>query len=675
MAITPDAFNIDSKFTKDVTNREGAGLSIGSASQSYTPASPPSFEVTVQEGPTVSEVTKTYTGPNSGVGKGAGEASHPTDSFGWTSPTGNKIAINGTAGSETIELVHHSGAAIMIDADGAIFVMPTGRKGFGLNASKGDGVIAAQNRVVIKGTGGIVVETEGSMEFNIGKNLLMDVGGDFNLTVGGATGIQSDGTLTVEAVKDVIETIGGVRRTTIAGDMRTQVVGEIRYDAGKNIETRTNQDYIAYAQKSIFLAAKESSNFEVDTGKLNLISKDDITVASDTAAYIQSENDITLESAQNLSIRSGGNFVASSKGNIYNDTEGSYEIRSTSSTQDVSGPYLMRSTSATFSTTGTLDILATGATKLHAAGTLDVKGSTIGLNNPGSATAPTAPLAQETTSPRKAAKAFSPLEAEFPDANSILDNITSEREAPDFPENAKKLSEDAMSLYENEGDTPNPKAKARAAGNRGAGSPYNAGGGLGIIGDSGNYSYDGSNNKSTGQESSYPLPGSLLNSNEKLSRHVTVGMFGNLSKCPSTNNGLSRGEILKNAQHLCVNILDPLIDKFGSKIRMNPNGAGLRIGNGGSKHYSGKAHDIRSATNDHAETAMIAKYIVENLPFDRCFLEANASGTIHIHVEAAPPGSQGQRTVWTCSDPKCNSRTEGLQLAYAQQGLKRMGFA
>lgn len=655
MVATPDAFNLDNKLTKEATNREGAGLSYGSASQAYTPAMPTTYEVTVQEGPTVSEVTKTYTGPNSGVAGGAGEASHPTDSFGWTSPTGNKIAINGTSGSETIELVHHSGAAIMIDADGAIFVMPTGRKGFGLNASKGDGVIAAQNRVVIKGTGGIVVETEGSMEFNIGKNLLMDVGGDFNLTVGGAAGIQSDGTVTVEAVKDVIELIGGCRRTTIAGDMRTQVVGEMRNDVGGNIESRTNSDYIVYAQKSIFLASKESSSFEVDTGKLNLISKDDITIGSDTGAYIQTENDITFESAQNLSIRSGGNFVASSKGNIYNDCEGSYEIRSTSSTQDVNGPYLLRSSTANFNSTGPMDL----------------RGSTIDLNK-GS---PTAPLSQETTSPRKALKAYSPQEAEFPDANTILDNLSSEREAPDFPENARKMSEDAMSLYENEGDTPNPKAKSRTSGNRGAGSPYKAGGGIGIIGDSGNYAFDGSNNKSSGQESSYPLPGSLLNSNEKLSRHVTIGMFGNLSKCPAQNNGLSRAEILKNAQHLCVNILDPLIDKFGAKLRMNPAGAGLRIGSGGSKHYSGKAHDIRSATNDHAETAMIAKYIVENLPFDRCFLEANASGTIHIHVEAAPAGSKGERAVWTCSDPKCNSKVDGLQLAYAQQGLKRMGFA
>lgn len=675
MTDSPGSFNSNSADTKGVTNREGAGLHYGDAPQSYSTTAVPTFNVTVQEGPTVSDVTRTFTGPHSGVEGGAGQAAHPSDTFGWTSPSGNKIEINGTPGAETIELVHNSGAAIMIDADGSIFLIPSSRKGFGLNAGKGDGVISAQKSVIIKGVGGITIETEGSLEFNVGKNVLFDVGGDFSLSVGGATSIQSDGTVSVEAVKDVIQTIGGIQRTTIAGDQRTQVVGEIRYDAGKNIEARTNQDFIAYSQQSIFLASKESSSFEVDTGKLNLISKDDITVGSKASAYMQAESDITFESKNNLATRTGGNIISSAKGNIYQDTDGSIETRSTSSTQDVNGPYLMRSTSATFSTTGAMNLIASGATKLHSSSPLDIKGTTIDLNAAGAADTAVAPLAQETTSPRKVLDAYSPQEAEFPDANTILDNITSEREAPDFPENAKKLSEDAMSLYQNEGDTPNPKAKARTAGNSGAGSPFKKGTEMGTITDSNNISYDGSGNNARAEQSKYPLPGSLLNANDKLSRNVTIGMFGNLSMCPATNNGLSRDEILKNAQHLCVNILDPLIDKFGSRIRMNPGRAGLRIGNGSSKHYSGKAHDIRSATNDHAETAMIAKYIVENLPYDRVFLEANKSGTIHIHVEAAPPGSTGSKTVWTCADPDCFSRTNGLQLSFAQQGLRRMGFA
>lgn len=674
MSISPQNFSLNPGLTKNVDNREGAGLGPSNA-PAFTPTTPVgTFNVSVQEGPSVSEVRKTFTGPNSGTGGGSSILTRPDDTYGWTSPSGSRVNITGGSGSETIEIVQSSGASIMIDADGAIFLQPTGRKGFGLNASAGDGVVAAQQRIVIKGNSGITLETEGNLEFNVGKDVLMDVGGDFSLTVKGGTYVQSDGTVSVEAVRDFVRTVGGTDRLTIAGDQRTQVVGEMRFDVGENFETRTDQDHIAYAQKSIFLNSKESSSWDVSTGQLRLLSKDDFTIGSEASAYMQAETDITLEGGSTVSARSGGNMVLSSRSSLYADAEGAIEQRATSHTTDVSGPYLMRSTSATFSTTGTMDLLASGATKLHSASTVDVKGSSIGLNNPGSATAPVAPLPQETTKPRAASTAMSPPAAEYPDAETLLDSMTSEREAPEFPENSKKLSEDEMSLYENEGDEPDAAAYNRARGNKGAGSPFSMGNDFGTLDDSGNIGYDGSNNKARSQASGYPLPSSLNNSNEKISRHVTVGMFGNLHRCPPQQMGLSRAEILQNVAHLCANILDPVIAKFGSKVQLNSGGAGLRIGRGGSRHYLGKAHDIRASSGNHAETAEIAKWIVENLPYDRVFLEANASGTIHIHVEAAPQGEQGDRTVWTCADPKCRNRTDGLKLAYAKQGLLRMGF-
>jgi hypothetical protein len=46
-----------------------------------------------------------------------------------------------------------------------------------------------------------------------------------------------------------------------------------------------------------------------------------------------------------------------------------------------------------------------------------------------------------------------------------------------------------------------------------------------------------------------------------------------------------------------------------------------------------------------------------------------------MHIEAAPEGSAGAITVWTCADPKCQSKQDGLNLAFAEQGLKKMGFA
>jgi hypothetical protein len=112
--------------------------------------------------------------------------------------------------------------------------------------------------------------------------------------------------------------------------------------------------------------------------------------------------------------------------------------------------------------------------------------------------------------------------------------------------------------------------------------------------------------------------------------------------------------------------------KWGDRMRITDF---LRLGTGSSNHYSGKAVDIASMSRNFAEAAEAAAWIRDNLPFDKLFLEANHTGTVHIHVEAAQAGSTGSRTVWTCADPKCNSRTDGLQLSFAVQGLKKMGQA
>lgn len=663
MSLPGDEFNLNTKYSKGVLNPEGVGLFPGEAEVTYPSPPIPTYTVSVKEASVMtSDVEKSYAGPLAGTSGGSGGLSHPNDNWGYVTPTGNKIQINGAAGSESIELVHHTGAAIIIDADGAIFVVPSGKKGFGLNATQGDGVIAAQNRIVIKGNSGITLETEGNLELNVGQHLFMDVGGDFNLQVSGATTFQSDGTITFEAVKDLQETIGGIRRTTVAGDIRTQVVGTSRLDAGKKVEIRSDDDVSINSQKTIELASIDNSYFSVNSGKLYMYSKDDISVNSDATAYLISKNDVSINAQASLSMRSAGNMILSSQGNYFLDASAEIDMRS---------PYIIQQSTLQTIATGTLNLSSSGTIDLNAGGAINIQGSTtdIQTKSPSVVTV----LAVETTDPRNMVSVISPQKAEFPDANTILDSITSEREAPDFPENANKLNADEMSRYENEGDTPNPKAKARAQGNQGAGSPSKSAGGGGAIPESGsNASYDGSNNGSKASDNPYPLPASTQNSNDRLSRLVTVGMMPGLSRCPVQQMGLSREQILKNSAHLAANIIDPILERFGSRIRITDH---LRIGTGGSRHYLGKAVDMASAARNFAETAEAAAWVRDNLPFDRLFLEANSAGTIHMHIEAAPPGQTGARTVWSCQDPKCQGRKDGLDLAYAQQGLKKMGFA
>lgn len=653
-----DVFNDQKNITKNETNREGDGLSVGSSWHTLASNPYPGFAVSVKTGGKASDTTKVYTGPGAGVATGIG---NPEDTMGWITSTGNKVAIHAIPGSETIEIVHHSGAAIMIDADGSIFLMPTSKKGFGLHSNKGDGVVSAQGRLVLKGHSDITIETEGNLTMNVGQNMFLNVGGDMVVDVGGSYSESIDGAKTAEIVKDYSQTIGGTSRETIAGDKRTQVVGGIRSDAGKTIESRADHDIKQYASKSILVNSVEDSFFEVSSGKLTFISNDDTTIASKGSMYITGLYDVALEAAQSLALRSA-NTIMSSSDTVYVDATNLVDIRSTSTKLSSVNEMNFVSGSMKQSTTGAFNFDATGA--------IDIRGSTIDFNK--AAASAQSVRAVEITSKRNVPTPETPPVAEWPAADAILDNMTTERVAPGFPKNAKKMSQNEMSIYENEGDSPDSIAMSSASMNSTGGTPYSSGDKAGEIGDSGNSGYDGLNNSSKGNQSSIPLPVSIYNGSDKLSRNLSVGGFPGLGSLPLSQMGYSRKEILENVQHLAYNIIDPVLEKFGGSVTLLH---GIRLGQGKSRHYVGKAIDMRASSRNHAETAEIAKWIVENLPYDRCFLEANSAGTIHIHVEAAPAGLSGERTVWTCADPKCESRTDGIQLSYAQQGLRKMGFA
>ena len=692
-------FNLNNKESKAITNPEATGLGAGGSEIQHVTPRIPTFMVNVKESSVHnSDVERTFTGPFAGTGGGSGGATNAEDSHGFNTPTGNKIHINGAAGSESIEIVHHTGAAIMIDADGAIFIMPSGRKGFGLSAAQGDGVINAAQRIVIKGNGGITLETDGNLEMNVGQHLYMDVGGDFKLNVDGATTISSDGTYNLECTKDVIETIGGIKRAQVAGDVWTQSAGYQRHDAGKTFEVRANDDVKVMSQRAIELQAKEASAFEVDTGGLNLNAKDDVHLSSEKSIYTVSKEDTIMESNQNLAFRTKGNAIISSPGSLHFDVSNNIDMRANNVSLSAANNFIIYGDEFTLNAAnsyhlkadqdGYIDadsalLITTLSTNISSLNRIDLRTlhyhtyppmvSTADAAAPETSTAtPAYPLPIEITDPRATPTIFSPKEAEFPDAKTIINSMTTEVEAPDFPANAAKMNAKEMSRYQNEGGQPNPKALARAQPNQGAGSPSKMGESSGAIPTPSNQSYEGVTSSAVGEKNPYPLPSSLQNASDKISRNVTVGMLPGLARCPVTQMGLSRQQILQNSAHLAYNVIDPILAKFGNKLRITDH---LRIGTGGSRHFLGKAVDMASAAFNFAETAECAAWVRDNVAFDRLFLEANNAGTVHMHIEAAPEGQKGARTVWTCSDPHCNGRTDGLQLAFAVAGLKKMGFA
>ena len=171
----------------------------------------------------------TLTGSGNG---GSGLTPPPRNSprWGYTSPSGSRIELNDSAGSESIEMVHNSGAGISVDPDGGVYITSTSGRGAGVGAPRGDYYISAGGDVVISGGGSISITT--------GGDLTIDVGGTLNIKCGSyklVTNNQEetiDGSASRSVTNDQSEMIGGIDRRTVAGDSRLQVSGSKYLDVG-----------------------------------------------------------------------------------------------------------------------------------------------------------------------------------------------------------------------------------------------------------------------------------------------------------------------------------------------------------------------------------------------------------------------------------------------------------
>ena len=603
-----DRFAIDPAKVREVVNREGDGASRSAAPQTIeAPLRTPSYDVTVKEKPgQASETVINHTGPGSGITSGVGRS---TDVQGFVSPTGNKVVIDNTFGADTITMHHHSGATVLIDADGSIHIISTGKKGFGLISPKGDGTISARGHLILKGDGKITLETEGDLDINVGGSLGIYVAGDMATYVEGSIEEFTDGRKTTEIVKEHVTMVGGDSSTTVAGNMRTQVSGKKRIDVAKTLTASADEDVAVNSQKT--MAFKSLEAFTID-------SKETVAVKSTDAMSFDTEDTFTAKATGAASIETKDNFDAKS--------EGAFKL----------------------SSKDTLDV--------HASSSIDIRGSKTDLQAG-------APSPADPNDPDEAAEA---PKAEYPTPEMILDNMTTVREAPDFPRNAKRMSNDAFSVYKNDGETPNPKAEAASAGNKGAGAKLDTqADSTGPNTPPAANSYDippGVTSNGKSEKNPLPTPTSIYNSNEKISRHVTVGMIMGIRACPAAQ----QKQVLEEAMNTAWNIIDPLVEKFGGQFRI---GSWWRSNSG--NHVTGGAVDISGNPHgNHRLTSEIAAYVRDNLPYKQLFLEKNDSNSIHIHVWAAPPGSGASGNVLTCSDPQCRGKVSGLQPSFAMAALQ-----
>jgi uncharacterized protein (DUF2345 family) len=592
-----ERFSDDPSSVKSYTNREGDGVGRNDGPQLIGAGNPAPYYEVSVKDKPGQTSDQTITQTGPGAGN-MGGVGHSTDVQGFVSATGNKVVIDNTFGADTITLQHHSGATIVIDSDGSIHLIAAGKKGVGVVAPTGDLTLFAKGHVVLKGDGKVTLESEGDLDINVGGSMAINVGRDLITSVGGSVDETVDGTKMIEVTKDMTTMVAGDNRLTAAGKLRIQTPQSLEVDAGKEITIRTDNTVEINAQKNVGVYAKE---------RVSVNAKDTLEVLSEGA--------MTLSTKDDLAIKSDGTIKQSSL------------------------------SSASIHSSSTVDIL--GSAKIN------IKGSATDIQTSGS---PSIDSASDVNAAQL---------AQYPDSNTIVDSITSLRLAPDFPLNAAKMSAEEFSLYKNEGGVPNPLAESYASGNKGAGAtfnPYDTGITAEVL-RTGIYDRPAgiADNNGISEQPGIPIPTSIYNSNEPLSRHIKVGNILGIHNAPQSEIR----SILTEAQNVAWNILDPLYEKFGARVYIS---SWYRPKS--SNHGKGGAVDIRCSNKpDYGFTAEIAAFVRDNLPYSKVLLEKNDEGGIHCHVEAARPGQRGGGTVLTCSDPHCYSSVPGLQLSYAVAAL------
>lgn len=260
---------------KDVTARSQAGMSNSGAGTSPSTAGR-SASVATPGNPMYSgesESSKTLGGPNDGIAATASPGK--SQKWGYSSPSGNAISVDDTPGGETISLQHQTGAHVVVEPDGAIYIISASRKGVGISAPFGDAYIHANGDVVIDGAtlslksrGDIILEAQGNI---IAKALgMMLQSKTFEQVI--------DGSASYEITNDVSTIIGGVKRDTIAGDYRSQVTGSYISDIGVDYTVRvtgnttinTSGAFVTASTGNTTIASKASILIDAD-GTINTI--------------------------------------------------------------------------------------------------------------------------------------------------------------------------------------------------------------------------------------------------------------------------------------------------------------------------------------------------------------------------------------------------------------------
>lgn len=612
--------------SQKVVSNHGEGLS-NSASVNRKVVEPLTVRVSTPGNPLYSgeeDSAKVLTGPGDGDYASAAETYPPR--WGWTAPSGSRIEVDDSSGSENITLVHHTGASVVIDPDGSVYITSASKRGGGAAAPYGDYFISAGGDIVIRGGGSISVDTPGDLNLNVGGTLTIR---SESLNI--ITKVKEevvDGYSTRNVTNDESVIIGGNKRQTIAGDYRTQISGNRIDEVGKDHTVKIDglENYNVGKKQEIKVGEDQNTSVK---GKLS----------------VAAEGDADYHTKANYTMRAGGESKITSAGEMQLASEGKASLNGESSTVIKSGGRVALDGSSVTSRPP-ID-KAEFASESLVCNIADKTGSvnvieppTAGFSSAGSHSAPKSP--------------DSPAEAEIMDAKDIVDNLTSARKFPEYPGNGVLETSNVAGLGKIAHDQM-PQAKEvydeYSGGNSGNVNPPYAGGDAVSISDE-PVNRD-PNIAPVDPDISVPSRHEL---NVKISKYFTLGQIVNGT---TTNYKPDQGkweQCAKYAISLANNVLDPIKEKFPSILvtswyRTNsPN------------HITGRAIDIVAESRSPYLHAEIARFAWENLPCDQIFLEKNDSGRTHVHLRLAT--GKGKPNVMTCSDPECKSSVPGIKVEH-----------
>lgn len=421
--------------------------------------------------------------------------------------------------------------------------------------------------------------------------------------------------------------------------------------------------YIVENNGNIFIGGRASVTIE-NTCNILVLGDANIEVNGKLSAVVKNDIAVTAAGSMNLNVGETLNIKADNivmeSTNFSQTTIGDQKIKarkiSTETTQSydmkVSTTFRLQSTSYDLTTSGDTNIKtnnsnisAAGQLNHKSAGTASLDGSDVRLGgstlhlNAGSIKAATS--AQETQGtniyPRSSAGPSAP--------NTPVDAVLPTLELPDNTNLTQAPSRGATNDVEvSPMVRPNSRIQRAAIENDGGSGPV----GFSL------YPGYGSPAPYFSSNDTLPVPGIITRVpetqvdpkfinvtsppyDELISKYVrlkdvTINASSRGHQIPSSGwQGLSLGQIITNLQALSVNVIDPIIEKYGQSVVIL---SGFRQASTVSQHTRGEAVDIRFNNLPASEYQTRAGQLIQEIPFDQLIAEyqSGGSGLPWIHI-------------------------------------------